>query len=286
MARVVTSNAVHSDQLLCLHAGREPFVELLKCPVPALRKKLVGTANGTANGTAADITRIAGWETVPTSEHALAQVGVGKCTCRVGRTRRSPAAFWGGRGEGAGARKLASQSGCSTNACHPSAACATLLLSSYIHTHAYTHTLMFFWLPPHEIPIYAPPYIPPQALANQPVVALVHAAPDWADYAGGAGSKSASGSGSEIQVYDGACSSDPADANHAVLVVGMYADAWVIRNSWGRGWGYGGHMYLRRGVNRCGIANLATYPVLRPAPAARPGKLAQQAACSAAQVVS
>jgi hypothetical protein len=133
---------------------------------------------------------------------------------------------------------------------------------------------------PHLAPFCTPRS--PQAVANQPVVVVVHASADWADYAK---SRSTHSDGGDVQVYDGACSSDPTDANHAVLLVGMYADAWVIKNSWGPAWGYGGHMYIRRGVNRCGIANMASYPVLRPAPPVRPGQLHMQAACAATQMV-
>ena len=125
-----------------------------------------------------------------------------------------------------------------------------------------------------------------QALSNQPVVALVHASRDWFSYRGG--------------LFAGSCSSAPNSANHAVLVVGYTASAWIIKNSvsagrrciftlwhlfgtgsssfscplpmpvlcslqWGTGWGEGGYMYLPRGGRRgnpCGLLNMATYPVM------------------------
>ncbi|KAG2423517.1 hypothetical protein HXX76_015265 [Chlamydomonas incerta] len=108
-----------------------------------------------------------------------------------------------------------------------------------------------------------------QALSNQPVVALVHASRDWFSYRGG--------------LFAGGCSSAPSSANHAVLVVGYTAAAWVVKNSWGTGWGDGGYMYLTRGGRRgnpCGLLNMATYPVMEQTPAARRGELLQEGFCS------
>lgn len=46
--------------------------------------------------------------------------------------------------------------------------------------------------------------------------------------------------------------------NHAITVVGWGTDAtggdyWLIKNSWGLGWGKQGYMQIKRGVNMCGI---------------------------------
>uniref|UniRef100_A0A3Q3JGR2 Uncharacterized protein n=1 Tax=Monopterus albus TaxID=43700 RepID=A0A3Q3JGR2_MONAL len=63
--------------------------------------------------------------------------------------------------------------------------------------------------------------------------------------------------------YDPSCSSRV--LNHGVLVVG-YVNAktksyWVVKNSWGTGWGIGGYMWLAKDQgNLCGIASLASYP--------------------------
>jgi len=63
------------------------------------------------------------------------------------------------------------------------------------------------------------------------------------------------------------CSSDPQSVNHAVLVVG-YDTAedgtpyWIIKNSWGTGFGIDGYFWMVRGKNMCGIADCASYPIL------------------------
>ncbi|KAL6073142.1 Cathepsin K [Balamuthia mandrillaris] len=56
--------------------------------------------------------------------------------------------------------------------------------------------------------------------------------------------------------------------NHAVLVVGYGREEatgtayWIIKNSWGKGWGMDGYAKMLRGVNICGIANLASFPLV------------------------
>ncbi|KAK9689786.1 hypothetical protein RND81_09G080900 [Saponaria officinalis] len=77
--------------------------------------------------------------------------------------------------------------------------------------------------------------------------------------------------GSEFQLYkdgifDGLCGTD---LNHGVTIVG-YGEKrgkkyWLVKNSWGTGWGEGGYIRMRRDVKRktglCGIAMDASYPI-------------------------
>lgn len=57
------------------------------------------------------------------------------------------------------------------------------------------------------------------------------------------------------------------ELDHAVLVVGYGTtadgqDYWLIKNSWGTDWGINGYMMMERGVNMCGVATYALFPVL------------------------
>uniref|UniRef100_A0A1I7YB33 Pept_C1 domain-containing protein n=1 Tax=Steinernema glaseri TaxID=37863 RepID=A0A1I7YB33_9BILA len=54
--------------------------------------------------------------------------------------------------------------------------------------------------------------------------------------------------------------------NHAVLAVGYGEENglkyWLIKNSYGHGWGQHGYFKIERGVNMCGVGTFANYPVL------------------------
>jgi len=59
------------------------------------------------------------------------------------------------------------------------------------------------------------------------------------------------------------CSNSPNKLDHGVAVVGYGTDGsdyWIVRNSWGATWGEKGYMRLKRGSNRCGIADAPCYP--------------------------
>jgi cathepsin H len=63
------------------------------------------------------------------------------------------------------------------------------------------------------------------------------------------------------------CSTDPQSVNHAVLAVGFDSDPklgpyWIIKNSWSSDWGEQGYFRMVKGVNACGIADCASYPLL------------------------
>jgi len=53
-------------------------------------------------------------------------------------------------------------------------------------------------------------------------------------------------------VYDGAC-----DINHGVAVIGYGSeggkDYWLIKNSWGTGWGENGFLRMKRGTGHCAV---------------------------------
>jgi len=78
-----------------------------------------------------------------------------------------------------------------------------------------------------------------------------------------------------LQFYDGGrvyfdekCGNTVEDVNHAVLVVGYGTDSdgkeyWLIKNSYGTEWGLGGYLKLARNAgNHCGVATIASYPLV------------------------
>ncbi|MCL4134937.1 UNVERIFIED_CONTAM: hypothetical protein GTU68_011866 [Idotea baltica] len=59
----------------------------------------------------------------------------------------------------------------------------------------------------------------------------------------------------------------PADIDHAVLVIGFGTedgkDYWLVKNSWGTSWGMDGYFKLARNAqNMCGVASMASYPLV------------------------
>jgi len=41
-----------------------------------------------------------------------------------------------------------------------------------------------------------------------------------------------------------------------------FGDFWIVRNSWGSTWGSQGHVFMRRGVQLCGMGYWAYCPVV------------------------
>jgi hypothetical protein len=82
-----------------------------------------------------------------------------------------------------------------------------------------------------------------------PVSVAIQAASDFMFYSGG--------------IYDSTqCSSSPQTLNHGVAVVAYDAQSLTIRNSWGASWGEQGYIRFARGKNMCGVADVASYPVV------------------------
>jgi len=67
----------------------------------------------------------------------------------------------------------------------------------------------------------------------------------------------------KFQFYSGGVFKDCGKKlDHGVTLVGYTADAWVVKNSWGEGWGEKGYIRLARG-NTCGLASAASFPTMK-----------------------
>ncbi|CAL5408977.1 unnamed protein product [Camellia sinensis] len=94
-----------------------------------------------------------------------------------------------------------------------------------------------------------------QAVANQPIsVAIEGSGSDFKFYSSG--------------VFTGNCGTN---LDHAVTIIGYGATSdgtkyWLVKNSWGSGWGENGYMKIKRDIaaneGLCGIAMQASYPIV------------------------
>ena len=83
---------------------------------------------------------------------------------------------------------------------------------------------------------------------NGPVSVAVDAERSMQNYGGG--------------IYSGNdCSSNCNSINHAVTVVGYAPGYWIVKNSWGTGWGENGYIRMATGRNMCGINCYGEYPI-------------------------
>ena len=83
---------------------------------------------------------------------------------------------------------------------------------------------------------------------NGPVSVAVDAEPSMQNYNGG--------------IYSGDdCSYGGSKVNHAVLVVGYTSTYWIVKNSWGIGWGESGYIRMEMGKNICSINCCGEYPI-------------------------
>lgn len=66
--------------------------------------------------------------------------------------------------------------------------------------------------------------------------------------------------------YESSCPSNCASTNHAVLAVGYGRDKynyWLVKNSWGTGWGDSGYIKMMRNRNNnCNVACYARFGVI------------------------
>ena len=57
---------------------------------------------------------------------------------------------------------------------------------------------------------------------------------------------------------------DPMLGGHAIKIMGYGTEDgtpyWLVANSWNEEWGDNGYFKIKRGVNKCGLADCASFP--------------------------
>jgi len=89
-----------------------------------------------------------------------------------------------------------------------------------------------------------------------PVCAAIYAGVALQAYTGGVFNKDETPKASLFSCCDGS-----PQVNHAILIVGWDDDrgVWIIKNSWGTGWGDNGYYYVEYGVSQAGFAAVIVY---------------------------
>jgi len=89
-----------------------------------------------------------------------------------------------------------------------------------------------------------------------PVAAAVYVGNAFQAYSSGVFDKNETSGGGWFS-----CNGNSNDVNHAIILVGWddSKGAWILRNSWGTGWGENGYMYIKYGINNVGFAAASVY---------------------------
>ncbi|XP_018906608.2 cathepsin L 2-like [Bemisia tabaci] len=60
------------------------------------------------------------------------------------------------------------------------------------------------------------------------------------------------------------CPDGPGDANHGVVIVGHYKDAWILRDSAPSSWGLQGHFLMQKGICGIGSTDFESFEIYNP----------------------